>query len=81
MSNDVAIVIIVEGGVVQGVMVANDQLNVSVYLLDYDNLKAGQKEPVIEQLVEVNPPAVESVISGEHPDVKKYVEQNRELPG
>ena len=74
------LVIVVEGGVVQNVMADKSMADVEVHLLDYDNLRAGQKDPTVEQWVEINPSQVELVISGEHPDVKQYVEANRELP-
>jgi hypothetical protein len=75
---DRRMVIVVSGGVVQNVMADQSMSDVEVHLLDYDNLKAGQTSPTVEQWVEVNPEQVEMVIAGEHPDQKEYLEHNQE---
>lgn len=76
MSTQRRMVIVVEGGVVQNVMTDKSMADVEVHLLDFDNLRGGQIDPTVELGVEVNPEQVELVISGEHEDVKKYVERN-----
>jgi hypothetical protein len=72
------IVIVVEGGVVQNIMTDNPRSEVSCFLVDYDNLKGGQTEPPGEWYLELNPAEVELCATGEHPDIKKYLEENRE---
>lgn len=70
------IVIVVEGGVVQNIMTDNPESEVVCFLVDYDNLKEGQTEPPGEWEPELNPAEVELCATGEHPDIKKYLEAN-----
>lgn len=75
---DERIVIVVEGGVVQHIMTDNPESRVACFLVDYDNLKGGQTTTPGEWPPELNPEQVELCVTGEHPDMKQYLDRNRE---